>query len=1553
MADNKEQSTNKPKVKYKFGKKEFDLDKYITNIDYNVKSYLDSKKNWSEGQKQEFMNSYNQYMQGLQEQLEGDTGRFSADSFGNITDTQGILGDTDNDLIDDQGSEYYYNDKGEQIKTSDYNNLKEKDRKKYKTFSANREVITYLDKIGRTLDQSIKEGEKEKEKFNIGKHGFLSDWQKRNSPFGEEIDITPYLNLDAYEEQADGTKKRSRTNRIKYLQDQIKNYLDNLNGEYDFEGSAYKDLDDYKTKLQILSDKLSDGWTEDDMIAANQAGIGASFYNSFFTEDENPGMTAEEAKAREGEAKKKVQQDAQNKWIDEQIALFDKNGYQWHYNNPHNLGKVDAKYWSPETGWNGEAFRNSFVEGSPEWAKYYNRDTKQFDYQTYFNDYLANPFSKEGKRAIAGLIGNGYAQQLQGGKYQGMYYIPQYERDRRTNSGLIYDPLSGRLFYTFIGDIPDQWNKMIEEYKLANGLIEKRDSYKFKEGGPIEMMQLGGGFDANAWMEEDRQKGLEAKGAKKGRTVKQQEAGDRVAGVMGIGVKDTAQNTENGFSATDYLRLGTIAADIVSMGSAFVPGVGTALSAATGISSSLGTFFADAFEDGLDSGDFKNLGLNLGMDVLGLIPGGGSASKGVKIAKNLAKYASRITATIGAMTTLANGQQIINSFKKLNTPSELTVDDWRNISAGLGLITGGVAAGTRKYQKAKMKAANAKPDNIAVEMVSKDGAKKTVLFNGEDAKAIRTAKDAKAVKNITSKYEDYKDWEVSTTGGLGWRGFKGSEGKWQSPIGQTTGKARVFNVSNGYDMLGNQTGKVFANRGKWEADVELTSANNPGKTVAQVDAEVDAFKNQLLDPMKKESKFVTARKTARENSVKKHEDLLQKQEDQAVKITPEGYNTPQGKPGTGEGLNSAELQEYKYLQGSESQRRVQVQKLRDWLNQVNAKDYHTQAYNNFRANHVDAEGNVNIPVPGTRRAIQGTFENLIKDLGIFKEGGSLNINRVRKFKEAGKITNTTSKANWFTDMYSSPEMTKWLNTFNVDNFEDFNNLQRSWATNKTNTGYSTGMSHIATPKNQGVWDRQALWNQTGTNAAIERAFNDGKITRAGVSGDNKESNYQDGFFGEQEFLRHGGTKESWAGKENELKSFQDALAKKGLSYTLGSDGMYYMGLLNQNTNSNNITNSQNTISNTNPSVGHIIQNGNTNGNSNKGNTTHSNLYKSDTHNLFSNILNDPTVKYGIPRALYANYINRKLTDMAIDSENPFLQDPFEVHRTVKSDLNAEMQGERSAAQMRNMINNTGITDIDKKLAANLETEVKAQDFINQGKKVSDDAEKQSKEQAWLQEKENAKNRHDVSMQNRLSDLQTLSNIKKHEMAYLAKNHENISNLWKQFEQNAMQKYLNNKQYEDMYAKQDISNLMIHDLENQAKNAGIGLTPEQIAAWNKVQSGDKTYTTLDSDEERKAYLTAHKVASQLETDLFRKYMGIKPNRWSSVRLFTGNNTNNNWTPQQPSYKNGAKIVIAGIQAKTKDAERFQKQIKESIDRNEKVLDRLSKSLYGYVKASIVK
>lgn len=64
-------------------------------------------------------------------------------------------------------------------------------------------------------------------------------------------------------------------------------------------------------------------------------------------------------------------------------------------------------------------------------------------------------------------------------------------------------------------------------------------------------------------------------------------------------------------------------------------------------------------------------------------------------------------------------------------------------------------------------------------------------------------------------------------------------------------------------------------------------------------------------------------------------------------------------------------------------------------------------------------------------------------------------------------------------------------------------------------------------------------------------------------------------------------------------------------------------------------------------------------------------------------------------------------------------------------------------------------------------------------------------------------------------------------------------------------------------------------------------------------------------------------------------------------------NTPWSASISFVKKGSKIAVAGIEAKTADAERFQKQIKDCIDRNEKTLDRLSKSLYGLIKASMIK
>jgi hypothetical protein len=47
-------------------------------------------------------------------------------------------------------------------------------------------------------------------------------------------------------------------------------------------------------------------------------------------------------------------------------------------------------------------------------------------------------------------------------------------------------------------------------------------------------------------------------------------------------------------------------------------------------------------------------------------------------------------------------------------------------------------------------------------------------------------------------------------------------------------------------------------------------------------------------------------------------------------------------------------------------------------------------------------------------------------------------------------------------------------------------------------------------------------------------------------------------------------------------------------------------------------------------------------------------------------------------------MNRKITDMAIANERPFLQDPFQVHRNVKSDLDAEAWGQRANAMINDL-----------------------------------------------------------------------------------------------------------------------------------------------------------------------------------------------------------------------------------------------------------------------------
>jgi hypothetical protein len=56
----------------------------------------------------------------------------------------------------------------------------------------------------------------------------------------------------------------------------------------------------------------------------------------------------------------------------------------------------------------------------------------------------------------------------------------------------------------------------------------------------------------------------------------------------------------------------------------------------------------------------------------------------------------------------------------------------------------------------------------------------------------------------------------------------------------------------------------------------------------------------------------------------------------------------------------------------------------------------------------------------------------------------------------------------------------------------------------------------------------------------------------------------------------------------------------------------------------------------------------------------------------------------LTRAGIGASVNDRIADRALEAEKPFLQDISESHRSIYGDYRAQIQGEKAAAQLRNM-----------------------------------------------------------------------------------------------------------------------------------------------------------------------------------------------------------------------------------------------------------------------------
>lgn len=750
MADEKGTQKPKERVKYKFGQNDIDLTNYIHNLGTNVQSYLNSK-NWNEGQKQEFMNAYNRYLTGLQDQLANNTNRFTTDDFGSIIDSTGALSNTDNDDIDPVGSEYYYDNKGNRITTDDFNLLKKRKQKNYNTFSANREVATYFNTIGNALKGMETPKEKVQDAFNLSKHGFLADWTTANNPAGGDFNLDPYLEKDAMDET---TGKRGTSNRAAYLKEQIENYINNI-GEYDFSSSPFKNRDTYISRLRAAAQNLENGYNSEDVIALNQAGIGNEFLSKFFA------TGAEEAPIKKSELELQAEQAAKEqaeREKEDQLRAVIKANEEDKYNRERDAFFTDYATQNPfQSTISGYATPSYNLQGTYNWlqGRYKfdagNMDATKEAVKTYIN------FPE-----LASIIRGGKKADNKGNDITALHIANNL--DLAAQSDLLTDKVGDTGYYVVPGsENYDNWsyiayNPVTRQYQeqsmLLNEELKKKMAYAEydRRHKGVQKHQLGGiakyveENQKKAQKEAEKQRRIDEKVEETGKTREQVEAAER-------------RPMEEGFSTIDKVRLGTAAADAAAAAAAFIPGYGTVASGVLGIGSTLTNIGADIADESMSGWDVAGNALyGLGMDVVGLIPGLGTTGKAAKIVRVLKPVSKLAMRTLQAYGMIHSA----DAFNKLmSNPSDMSADDWRNLVTGLQAISG-----EARYKGGKRAVSRATTQRDVADVKTSTG--RVATISKEDLDKLRKTKGLKAQNKLFSELtggqqlqREFKDREIN------------------------------------------------------------------------------------------------------------------------------------------------------------------------------------------------------------------------------------------------------------------------------------------------------------------------------------------------------------------------------------------------------------------------------------------------------------------------------------------------------------------------------------------------------------------------------------------------------------------------------------------------------------------------------------------------------------------------------------------------------------------------------------------------------------------------
>lgn len=1502
------------KSKYNFGGHELDAKLYLQNIRDNAETFLNSKTDWTPEQKEEWKHAYTNFTNALQEDINNGGGRFSTDEFGTITDTKGEFSNTDSD-------NYYYNNKGQQISQEDYDALKKRKQGKYQAFEANRQFASYASQIGKGLREALAAKNKTSDDtngFDYAKNGFDAYWQKKYNPAGTANDLQPYWNKD---------KKGEYTNRVAETMADLDDYMSKQEMNDDVK-AAYTNYRNILGQYNPSDKNFNlDTWKNNMILAASRAGI-SGWNNGYFnigsqssasskpdkkqafdiSDDDQAlayaGLTDQALAHPElrdtllAQARRKYEQESQaiiDKDKAEQKQLHNKIWQQWLANEGRGYGDVSRRSgikWYGNYRWS----KNTDPEYQSAAGRQALKNLQAALAKTHWDSDAEGLFTPMKSVLSNGTVLNNLGEHL-------AYYLPMLRgmgAKFDDNFEEVTDNAGHKLWkvknsknkagqYLYI------WNKAngkLGAYRDVPFNVKKAEVTKAFYGVKIQSRE-----EKEAAKQKENNKVInnpQTPHDKKVALTKQEKIGGNPF-----------------FDRATFLRTTALATDVAALVASF-SGVGAPTSALIGAVATAQNQAADRAEG---QGFWESLGnnaLGYGMDALSVIPFVRGITGTGRIVKTASKLAPHIITALGAMSALKNKDAYLGSWKKMTSnPSQLNRQDWSNVYDSLRLVISGTTAGTQAIKGNRAMKGALSEDKVKVK--TNEG---YVTVDKSKLEGIKGTKGLEAQNKALQK----------ATGNSNLR-FNAARNKyrfWKTKDQAKIKEADVYDFTKPNTRMIN--GVEYERPYKWG---ELGIANHQWQSPKWMNGILDKIELSGLKPTGRTQADIDYgnRKISQNFSVAQLRELSNKVNPMVSEWKSLQTQAQSARKNAAEALSKAR-------KATDPQIKANYENsAKSYLDYIRNK---AKEYQKLKGDVKDGKITFDL---GSNKQVELTWNDILKKYGVkYKQGGS-----IQKLASGNNINGNPAKQNsvgyandynWNTDVFSKnldhilgslkqykDGYANWLNTMQDLHYNDYTNASKQDYLN-TNAYNNTTVGQYQDKYKAGYEDE---WNVSpegndpdglGYNTlGIKSAQDSGKfgiVSGNANSGDwlgNGNMYKTDNSFGGITDARRLLGREGDFNDE-QLKQYQQKFKEQGYDFYLDPNTKYYK--LKPYTD---------------PSK-----------------TTVADQDKPKQPNNFSlkDAINkmDVTDKWGIPRAMYADITNRKVTDML--KKQPILYDPQEDHRYIQSDLDAEMNGQQAAAQLVRTASHPITSDGNLQSMLQLEAASKGNEAITAGRQQSNQRLREMQEQAQQQEVANHTSRYNTAMKNRESLYNIANENRALEAAYLNQKFTVWDALAQEKEFKDKSDYEQMRARADQFAQGDINNAIKYGLSNYADK--YGLTPEDVSLWNKVYT-DGTVKLDDIQKDPIKLRQWNKVLSatrQIQQDLLGEYYSIPKSRYWTVRQST---PFYEYSTEVKKDKKGAKLnlrkvreaakgeklAVAQLKAQTADADRFYKTTKDHIDR----------------------